>query len=65
MIKENKITEGIIWKEVIFLFIPIVISAFFQHFYTFVDGMIVGQYLGAKCDKWLWNGRSCCVVGVC
>lgn len=44
---ENKITEGIIWKEVIFLFIPIVISAFFQHFYTFVDGMIVGRYLGA------------------
>ncbi len=44
---ENKITDGIIWKEVIFLFIPIVISAFFQHFYTFVDGMIVGNYLGA------------------
>ena len=42
----NKITEGVIWKEVIWLFIPIVISAFFQHFYTFVDGMIIGEYLG-------------------
>lgn len=46
MESKNKITEGIIWKEVIFLFIPIVISAFFQHFYTFVDGIIVGKNLG-------------------
>ena len=45
-ITKNKITEGVIWKEVIYLFIPIVISAFFQHFYTFVDGIIVGQNLG-------------------
>ncbi len=43
---KNKIVEGVIWKEVIWLFIPIVISAFFQHFYTFVDGMIIGEYLG-------------------
>lgn len=42
----NKITDGVIWKEVLFLFIPIVISAFFQHLYTFVDGMIIGTYLG-------------------
>lgn len=42
----NKITEGVIYKEVLWLFIPIVISAFFQHLYTFVDGMIIGEYLG-------------------
>lgn len=42
----NPITEGVIWKEVLFLFIPIVISAFFQHLYTFVDGMIIGAHLG-------------------
>lgn len=46
MVKENKITEGVIWKEVIYFFIPIVISAFFQHFYTIVDGIIVGKNLG-------------------
>lgn len=46
MSNKNKITEGVIWKEVILLFIPIVISSFFQHFYTFVDGVIVGQNLG-------------------
>ncbi len=43
---QNKITEGNISKEIIFFFIPIVISAFFQHFYSFVDAMIVGQNLG-------------------
>ena len=43
---ENKITQGNIRKEIFFFFIPIVISAFFQHFYTIVDGIIVGQCLG-------------------
>lgn len=46
MEKYNKITEGVIWKEVLFFFFPIVLSAFFQHFYTIVDGIIVGQTLG-------------------
>ncbi|ONI46082.1 hypothetical protein AN641_00335 [Candidatus Epulonipiscioides gigas] len=45
--EQNKITEGVIWKQVIWLFIPLVISAFFQHLYTFVDGMIIGKFLGA------------------
>ena len=44
--KENKIITGSITKEVFIFFIPIVISAFFQHFYTIVDGIIVGQSLG-------------------
>ncbi len=43
---QNKITEGNISKEILFFFIPIVISAFFQHLYSFVDAMIVGQNLG-------------------
>ena len=46
MLKENKITEGIIWKEVLIFFFPIVVSAFFQQLYTIVDGIIVGQNLG-------------------
>lgn len=46
MQRQNRITEGSIWKEVLIFFFPIVISAFFQHFYTIVDGIIVGQNLG-------------------
>ena len=46
MNKANKITNGNITKEVFFFFIPLVISAFFQHFYGIVDAIIVGQNLG-------------------
>lgn len=46
MVAENRVTEGNIWKGVIALFIPIVISSFFQHLYAIVDGMIVGEFLG-------------------
>jgi len=46
LIRENRITEGVIWKEILYFFFPIVVSAFFQHFYTIVDAIIVGQNLG-------------------
>ncbi|MFI3174368.1 MAG: MATE family efflux transporter [Bacillota bacterium] len=42
----NKITDGVIWKEVLLFFFPLVIGAFFQHLYTLVDTMIVGKALG-------------------
>ena len=44
--QKNKITEGNITREIVLFFIPLVMSAFFQHFYTIVDGVIVGQNLG-------------------
>ncbi len=47
MDKINKITEGVIWKEIIFFAIPILFSSFFQHFYIIVDTIIIGKYLGA------------------
>lgn len=46
MTNENKITHGNISKEVFLFFIPIVISTFFQHLYSIVDGIIIGQNLG-------------------
>lgn len=49
MIKKSKtsnVTEGVIWKQVLVFFVPILIGAFFQHFYTLVDTWIVGKYLG-------------------
>lgn len=42
----NPITEGKIVKEVFILFIPILIASFFQHLYSIVDGIIVGEFLG-------------------
>lgn len=46
MKKQQDLTQGTIWKQVIFFFIPLVIGAFFQHFYTIIDTIIVGKALG-------------------
>ena len=43
---KNDLTSGIIWKQVLWFFIPVVIGAFFQHLYTIVDTIIVGKGLG-------------------
>ncbi|QUI24546.1 MATE family efflux transporter [Vallitalea pronyensis] len=40
------VTKGVIWKQVIIFFIPIVIGGFFQHLYAIVDAIIVGKGLG-------------------
>lgn len=42
----NKVTEGILWKEILLFFVPIFFSSFFQHLYSLVDGIVVGHYLG-------------------
>ncbi len=39
-------TQGVIWKQVLLFFVPIMIGSFFQHFYTIVDAMVVGRGLG-------------------
>ncbi len=44
--EKNPILNGIIWKEVLIFFVPILIGSFFQHLYTIVDTIIVGKYLG-------------------
>ena len=43
---KNDLTSGVIWKQVLWFFIPVVIGAFFQHLYTIVDTIIVGKGLG-------------------
>ncbi len=44
--EKNPITEGVIWKQLLFLFFPIVFGTFFQQLYNTVDTMIVGHYVG-------------------
>ena len=44
--KENGITEGVIWKQLLLFFFPILIGSFFQQLYNTVDTIIVGQYVG-------------------
>lgn len=47
-IKENSITEGVIWKQLLLFFFPILIGTFFQQLYNTVDTVIVGQYVGKE-----------------
>ncbi len=44
----NSITEGVIWKQLLGFFFPILIGTFFQQLYNTVDTVIVGQYVGKE-----------------
>lgn len=43
---KNGITNGVIWKQILYFFFPILIGAFFQTLYNTVDAAIVGQFAG-------------------
>lgn len=42
----NQITEGVIWKQLLIFFFPILFGTFFQQLYNTVDMVIVGRFLG-------------------
>lgn len=44
----NGITEGIIWKEILRFFFPILIGTFFQQLYNTIDAIVVGQFAGKE-----------------
>lgn len=45
---ENSIVSGVIWKQLLLFFFPILIGTFFQQLYNTVDTVIVGQYVGTE-----------------
>ncbi len=45
---QNGITEGVIWKQLLLFFFPILFGTFFQQFYSTVDTIIVGQAVGKQ-----------------
>ena len=44
----NAITEGVIWKQLLFFFFPILVGTFFEQLYNTIDAIIVGQYVGTQ-----------------
>lgn len=42
----NEITEGVIWKQLLFFFFPIMLGSLFQQLYNMADAMIVGNFVG-------------------
>lgn len=45
---ENKITGGVIWKQLLLFFFPILFGTFFQQLYNTADAMIVGHFVGKE-----------------
>ncbi|MBQ1317020.1 MAG: MATE family efflux transporter [Lachnospiraceae bacterium] len=43
---ENAITTGVIWKQILVFFLPIVAGSVFQQLYNMVDTIVVGHYVG-------------------
>lgn len=46
--KVNQITEGVIWKQLLIFFFPILFGTFFQQLYNTADAMIVGHFVGKQ-----------------
>lgn len=44
--KPNSITEGVIWKQLLCFFFPILLGTFFQQLYNTADAVILGRYVG-------------------
>ena len=47
-IQENGITEGVIWKQLLLFFFPLLLGTFFQQLYNTVDAVIVGRFVGKE-----------------
>lgn len=44
----NAITEGVIWKQLLLFFFPILFGTFFQQLYNTADAVIVGRFVGKE-----------------
>lgn len=42
----NEIMQGVIWKQLLLFFFPILLGSFFQQLYNTVDAIIVGRFIG-------------------
>ncbi len=46
--ERQQITEGVIWKQLLTFFFPILMGTFFQQMYNTVDTIIVGRLVGTE-----------------
>ena len=44
----NAIVDGVIWRQLLIFFFPILLGTFFQQLYNTADAMIVGKYAGKE-----------------
>lgn len=41
-------TQGVIWRQMLLFFLPIMLGTFFQQLYNTVDAMVVGRFVGKE-----------------
>lgn len=58
MSENNQITQGVIWKQLLLFFFPILFGTFFQQLYNTFDAIIVGQYVGKTALAAVGGGTS-------
>ena len=44
--QKNDITQGVIWKQLLIFFFPLLFGMFFQQLYNTVDAVVVGRFVG-------------------
>lgn len=44
----NRITEGVIWKQLLIFFFPLLFGTFFQQLYNTADAIVVGRFVGKE-----------------
>jgi putative MATE family efflux protein len=47
-INKYDITEGVIWKQILIFFFPILLGTFFQQLYNTTDAIVVGRFIGKQ-----------------
>lgn len=60
-IENNGITEGVIWKQLLAFFFPILFGTLFQMLYNTADAVIVGKLLGKQALAAVGGGTSTCI----
>ena len=43
---ENSMVTGVIWKQLLLFFFPIMLGSLFQQLYNTVDAIVVGKFVG-------------------
>lgn len=44
----NGITEGVIWRQILIFFFPLLFGTFFQQLYNTADAVVVGRFVGKE-----------------
>ncbi|ROR31782.1 putative MATE family efflux protein [Mobilisporobacter senegalensis] len=64
IIENNKITEGVIWKQLLIFFFPLLFGSFFQQLYNTADAIVVGRFVGKEALSAV-GGTTGTLINVC